>query len=59
MNPVQWCGSPLTCGPFPYVAVVTDETGMVVRGFPVRAKADGEDTVFEAIKELELSLIHI
>jgi len=53
MNPVQWCGSPLTCGPFPYVAVVTDETGMVVRGFPVRAKADGEDTVFEAIKELE------
>lgn len=56
MNPVQWRGSPLTSGPFPQVAILTDETGKIVREIPVRTKADGEDTVFEAIKELETAV---
>jgi hypothetical protein len=42
-----------SAAPFSYVAVVTDETGKVVREVPVPFEADGKDAVFEAIKELE------
>jgi hypothetical protein len=38
---------------FPFIAVVTDETGTVVSEVPVRTKADGEAMIVEALKELE------
>lgn len=37
---------------FPFLAVVTDETGTVVSEIPVRTKADGEAMIVEALKEL-------
>jgi|APFre7841882630_1041343.scaffolds.fasta_scaffold37346_3 hypothetical protein len=57
MAPYNGAVLPLTSGPFPYVAVVTDQTGMVVKEIPVRSKADGEDMVIETIKELEKTAI--
>jgi hypothetical protein len=38
---------------FPFIAVVTDETGTVVSEVPVRTKADGEAMIVEALKELK------
>lgn len=38
---------------FPFIAVVTDETGTVVSEVPVRTQADGEAMIVEALKELE------
>ena len=38
---------------FPFIAVVTDESGTVVSEVPVRTKADGEAMIVEALKELE------
>ncbi len=38
---------------FPFIAVVTDESGTVVSEVPVRTQADGEAMIVEALKELE------
>jgi hypothetical protein len=38
---------------FPFIAVVTDDTGTVVSEVPVRTQADGEAMIVEALKELE------
>ena len=38
---------------FPFIGVVTDETGTVVSEVPVRTQADGEAMIVEALKELE------
>jgi hypothetical protein len=37
---------------FPFIAVVTDETGAMVSEVPVRTWADGEAMLVEALKEL-------
>ena len=37
---------------FPFIAVVTDESGTVVSEMPVRTQADGEAMLVEALKEL-------
>lgn len=37
---------------FPFIAVVTDESGTVVSEVPVRTQADGEAMLVEALKEL-------
>ena len=46
---------PGSSGPFPYIAVVTDNTGTAVRVIPVRSMPDGEEAVIEAIKDLDES----
>ena len=38
---------------FPFIAVVTDDTGNVVGEFPVRTQADGEAKIMETLRELE------
>jgi len=38
---------------FPFIAVVTDETGTVVSEVPVRTKADGEAMIVAALEELK------
>ena len=38
---------------FPFIAVVTDETGTVVSEVPVRTRADGEAMIVEALRELK------
>ena len=38
---------------FPFIAVITDETGSVVGEFPVRTEADGEAKIMEALRGLE------
>jgi hypothetical protein len=37
---------------FPFIAIVTDETGTVVSEVPVRTEADGAAMLEEALKEL-------
>lgn len=37
---------------FPFIAVVTDETGTVVSEMPVRTESDGEAMLVRALKEL-------
>ena len=44
---------PSTNEDFPFIAVVTDESGTVVSEVPVRTKVDGEAMIAEALKELE------
>ena len=38
---------------FPFIAVVTDETGTVVSEVPVRTRADGEAMIVEALHKLK------
>ncbi len=38
---------------FPFIAIVTDETGTVVSEVPVRTIADGEAMIVEALQELK------
>jgi hypothetical protein len=38
---------------FPFIAVITDETGTVVSEIPVRTEADGAAMIEEALKELK------
>jgi hypothetical protein len=38
---------------FPFIAIVTDETGTVVSEIPVRTRADGEAMIVEALQELK------
>jgi hypothetical protein len=38
---------------FPFIAIVTDETGTVVSEIPVRTEADGAAMIEEALKELK------
>lgn len=37
---------------FPFMAIISDETGTVVGEFPVRTRTDGEARIVEALKEL-------
>ena len=38
---------------FPFISVITDESGKVVGEFPVRTKADGEAKIMETLRGLE------
>ena len=38
---------------FPFIAVITDDAGMVVGEFSVRTVADGEAKIMEVLKMLE------
>lgn len=38
---------------FPFMAIITDETGTVVGEQPVRTKADGEAKIMDMLRELK------
>ena len=38
---------------YPFIAVVTDETGKVVAEFPVHTEADAEAKIMETLRSLE------
>ena len=38
---------------FPFISVITDESGKVVGEFPVRTKADGEAKIMKTLRDLE------
>jgi hypothetical protein len=38
---------------FPFMAIITDETGTVVGEQPVRTQADGEAKVMDMLRELQ------
>jgi hypothetical protein len=38
---------------FPFIAVITDQSGTVIGEIPVRTEADGAAIIEEALKELE------
>ena len=38
---------------FPYLAIISDDTGKVVGEFPVRTTADGDEKIVEALKDLK------
>lgn len=39
---------------YPFMAIVTDETGHVAGEFPVRTRADGEAKVIEMLHEIKV-----
>ena len=39
---------------FPFLAIIVDEAGNVIEGFPVRTEADGEAKIVEALKDLKI-----
>ena len=38
---------------FPYLAIISDDTGKVIGEFPVRTTADGDEKIVEALQELK------
>ena len=43
---------PNTDDDFPFMALITDETGTVIGEFPVRTMPDGEAKIVKALQEL-------
>lgn len=44
---------------FPFMAIITDEAGLVVGEYPVRTQADGEAKIMEMLRELQLQELEL